>query len=364
MVIPTYNEVENIPLIIERIFEVYKKNDILGEVIVVDDDSKDGTGKAAKKMAKKYDVKVIVRKKDRGLSSAVLRGFDEAKYDILGVIDADLSHPPEVIPKMLKPIQKGEMDFTLGSRYIKGGGMKDWPLKRKMISKGATMMAAPLTRIKDPMSGYMMVRRDKLEGADLNPKGYKIALEILVKCKITRFKEVPIIFKDRELGESKLNWKEQINYLVHLNRLYKFKYKTLYQFILFCIIGGLGFIVDLAVFSLYMYVFDFKDLDLGFIFKGYIFAQTISFIIAVTHNFFWNKYLTFREAEGNPGAQYVKFFIVAVIAFVLRTILLYLIVDYGGLHEVISLMIVIIIVTVVNFVGSKLWAFGEKSKNK
>lgn len=360
MVIPTYNEVENIPLIIERIFEVFKKNKIVGEVIVVDDNSKDGTGKAARKMGKKYDVKTIVRKNDRGLSSAVLRGFDEAKYDIVGVIDADLSHPPEVIPKMLKPIQKGKVDFTLGSRYIKGGGMDNWPFHRQMISKGATLMAAPLTKIKDPMSGFMMVKKDKLKGADLNPKGYKIALEILVKCKIKKFKEVPIIFKDRELGESKLNWKEQVNYLIHLKRLYHFKYKTLYEIFLFLFVGGLGMITDIAIFNA-LYWLALKNVDLGWYLTGLQIAHAAGFVVALTQNFFLNKWLTF-EAEGDAKAMYAKFFMVGLAAFIIRIFMLEYFVHSLDWFETLAQIVVIVIVTVINFVGSKLWAFKSKKK--
>lgn len=361
MIIPTYNEVENIPLIIKRIFKVMEANGIEGEVLVVDDDSKDGTAAAARKMAKKYPVRTIVRKKNRGLSPAVIRGFKEAKYDVVGVIDADLSHPPEVIPDMLNPILKGEMDFTLGSRYVEGGGMDNWPLKRQIISGGATMMAYPLHKIKDPMSGYFMVRKSLLKGVHLNPKGYKIALEVLVKCNIKRYKEVPIIFKDRQYGESKLNWKEQVNYLIHLQRLYKHKYTTLYQLFFFLLIGGIGMAPDIALFNLFYHGLHFSSMDYGLIFTGYQIAHIIGFTVAVTQNFFLNKAFTF-DAKGNATMQYVKFFIVGFTAYVFRSIMMYVFVDQLDVWATVAQIVVIILAVAINFLGSKFWAFAVKKK--
>lgn len=218
LVIPTYNEAENIGPLIEEIFN------ILGnvEVIVVDDNSPDGTGKIAEKLAKKYGVRVIHREGKLGLSSAVLEGFSNATGDVLGVMDADGSHPVKALPKMLKKIQEGS-DVVIGSRYTQGGNIENWPMSRKIISKGATTLARPLTRVKDPMSGLMFLKKDVIKGKKLNPKGYKICLEILVKGDYNTVAEVPITFIDRQKGESKLNWKEHVNYLRHLLGLYLYK---------------------------------------------------------------------------------------------------------------------------------------------
>lgn len=361
IIIPTYNEKENISRIIERIFIVFEKNNIVGEVIVVDDDSKDGTVELAKKMMIKYNVKLLVRKNKKGLSSAVIDGIALADYDIVGVIDADLSHPPELIPKLLLPILKGEVKFTLASRYIEGGRVEGWKFVRKAISRGATILAMPLTKIRDPMSGYMMFKKEIIEGVNLNPVGYKIALEIIVKGKIKNALEIPYTFKDRELGASKLNWKEQVKYIQHLSRLYCYKYPIIIQFLLFAIIGGFGMLVDIFTYSFLYYILDFKNIDIGWYFHSYILAQMISFCFAVTSNFFLNKKFTFK-VRGNAIEQYTKFFIVAVLALIIRSLLMDFFVEKLKLFHLSSLIFVIIIVMGINFIGSKIWAFKNDSK--
>ncbi|MFC1690548.1 polyprenol monophosphomannose synthase [Nanoarchaeota archaeon] len=223
IIIPTYNEAENIKKIVPLIYKHMKKD---YEIVIVDDNSPDKTWQIAQKMPKKYKIRVIRRTKERGLATAVIRGFKEAKGNIIGVIDADLSHPPKMIPKLVAAIKDGNC-VAVGSRHVKGGGCENWPVHRKMISKGATLMARPLTRVKDPMSGFFFFKKDILKGVTLKPKGYKILLEILVKGRYSKnkVKEIPFIFKDRELGKSKLGFNVYIDYLKHLGSL--FKYKTM-----------------------------------------------------------------------------------------------------------------------------------------
>ena len=221
LVIPTYNEAGNIPILISRVFDIFRSNNLDGYVIVVDDDSPDQTWKVAEDLKEKYPNLEVLRRQDkRGLSSAVLDGFDMARTDIVGVIDADLSHPPEKIPELVVPIIEGEADFTLGSRYIDQGGIENWPLKRKISSKVATLAVIGLTRVKDPMSGFFFLRKDIINNVNLSPKGFKIGLEILVRTKCEKVKEIPIVFRDREYGESKLSSNVIIDYLIHVSKLY------------------------------------------------------------------------------------------------------------------------------------------------
>jgi putative flippase GtrA len=222
VVIPTYNEKDNIQKLIPMIFQVFKKAEINAEVIVVDDNSPDRTWKAAEELAKekKLPVRVVRRKGKLGLSSAVIEGFKAAKGDALGVMDADHSHPVDVLPDMVKGLER--YDMTVGSRHVKGGDIENWTTKRKIISKVAITMAKPLTKLKDTTSGYFMVRRDVLEGPELNSRGFKICLEVAVKSG-ARIKEVPIVFKDRLHGESKLGSSVMWDYIVHLKDLYKHK---------------------------------------------------------------------------------------------------------------------------------------------
>lgn len=224
LVIPTYNEAGNVPVLVDRIFDIYNQNNLDGRVIVVDDDSPDETWKVAEGLKDKYPKLEVVRRIDkRGLSSAVLDGFEMADTDIVGVIDADLSHPPEKIPELVDPIIKGDADFTLGSRYIDQGGTENWPWSRKISSKVATIAALGLTRVKDPMSGFFFLRKDLIDGVELSPKGFKIGLEILVRSKCKKVKEIPIVFRDREYGESKLSSKVIVDYLIHVSKLYIYK---------------------------------------------------------------------------------------------------------------------------------------------
>ncbi|MDO8740146.1 MAG: polyprenol monophosphomannose synthase [Candidatus Woesearchaeota archaeon] len=223
IIIPTYNEKENIKNLIAEISNIFKKNKIKGEIIIVDDNSPDGTGKIAENLSKKYSVKVLHRKGKLGLSSAVVAGFKAAKGSILGVMDADFSHPPEIIPELIKPILNENIDFVIGSRHVKGGGIENWPLLRKLISKGATLLAKTVTNVKDPMSGLFFLKKSVIKGIKFDSKGFKICLEILVKGSYKTVKEVPYIFKDRRVGKSKLGAGEYLNYVVTLARLIKYK---------------------------------------------------------------------------------------------------------------------------------------------
>lgn len=219
--VPTYNERENIKQLVERVFKTARENKLDLELLVVDDDSPDGTAKTAEELGRIYPVRVIRRMKDKGLSSAVLEGFKQAGGEILGVMDADLSHPPEKIPEMVKALEKA--DFAVGSRRTSGGGVEKWPVYRRMISAGASLLARPLVRVSDPMSGFFFLKKKLIEGRAFNPVGYKIMLEILVKADVKNVVEVPFIFKDRAMGKSKLGFKVYGDYLTHLARLYWYR---------------------------------------------------------------------------------------------------------------------------------------------
>jgi len=224
LVIPTFNEAGNMPILVAKIFEEFKKSNLDGYVIVVDDDSPDQTWKVAEDLRDTYPKLQVLRRQDkRGLSSAVLDGFAMADTDIIGVIDADLSHPPEKIAELVAPIINGEADFTLGSRYIDQGGTENWPLKRRISSKVATLAVVGLTSVKDPMSGFFFLKKDLIDNVELSPKGFKIGLEILVRSKCKKVKEIPFVFRDREYGESKLSSNVIVDYLIHVSKLYMYK---------------------------------------------------------------------------------------------------------------------------------------------
>ncbi len=229
IVIPTYCEVDNLTPLVERIFGVIREADFSAEVIFVDDNSGDGsTERVAALRARDFPVEMVVRQTERGLSTAVLKGFDTARGDILLVMDADLSHPPEKIPELVRAVRDEGCEFVIGSRYVDAGQTKDWPLLRKLNSQVATLLARGLTPIKDPMAGFFCLPTHVWRRcATLNPLGYKIGLELVIKGKCSVVREIPIIFTDRHSGESKLTLNQQLLYLVHLKRLYWFKFPVL-----------------------------------------------------------------------------------------------------------------------------------------
>jgi dolichol-phosphate mannosyltransferase len=213
IIVPTYNEKENILPLAERVHR--SLFDISYELIVVDDSSPDGTAEEVERLSSLYPLKLI-RRQERGLASAVVRGFEVAQGEALGVIDADLQHPPELIPRLLREIEKGA-DVAIASRYVKGGGVENWAASRKIISKGATLIARlflpSLRKVKDPLSGFFLFRNKIVEGVSLKPRGYKILLEVLARSKVQGVAEVPYIFTKRERGKSKISLKEEMDYL-------------------------------------------------------------------------------------------------------------------------------------------------------
>lgn len=220
LILPTFNERKNLSILVKNIFRIMPKT----ELIIIDDNSPDGTGKLADELAKKYPVKAIHRKTRLGVSTAVIEGFKAAKGDIIGVMDADLSHPPEMIKELIKPIIKNKSDFVIGSRNIKGGSVELWPFYRRMISKTATLMAKPLTPVKDPLSGFFFLKRNVINNINFTSKGYKICLEVIVKGKYNNIMEVPYTFRSRTVGTSKLNTKEYFNYCVDMFNLIRYKF--------------------------------------------------------------------------------------------------------------------------------------------
>jgi dolichol-phosphate mannosyltransferase len=226
VVVPTYGEAENLGHLIPQISKVLGEHAIDHEIIVVDDDSGDGTeGVMTELRAAGHAARLISRVGERGLSSAVMRGFDEARGVYVLCMDADLSHPPAALPELLAALKSPGVDFVIGSRYVAGGGTDaDWGLLRWLNSKGATLLARPFTTAKDPLAGFFALRRETYASAQkLNPIGYKIGLELIVKCNCRNIREVPIQFVDRRYGETKLNLREQLRYLQHLLRLACYK---------------------------------------------------------------------------------------------------------------------------------------------
>lgn len=223
IVVPTFREADSLPSLIDRVHRLRQQTGLELELLIVDDDSRDGTEALIAARTEPW-LQLFVRTTDRGLSQAVLYGLRKARGELLVVMDADLSHPPEVIPAMLAELRAGA-DFVLGSRYVPGGTTAEgWGLFRFLNSKVATYLARPLTSVSDPMSGFFALPRSVFERAEApSPLGYKIGLELLVRCGCSAVREIPIHFSNREHGESKLTLQQQLLYVQHLTRLYRFR---------------------------------------------------------------------------------------------------------------------------------------------
>jgi dolichol-phosphate mannosyltransferase len=223
IVVPTYNEAGGIEKLVSALTEVFRSNDLDGEIIVVDDNSPDGTGAIVDKLSETYPVRCLHRPGKMGLSSGVIDGWKFARPEsqAVGAMDGDFSHDPNVIPLMVQALASGEYGLAIGSRYVKGGGIENWPLKRKITSLVAIALAKPLTPVLDITSGFFLVVRSAIEGVDLDPIGFKIGLEVIAKAHYGRPLEVPYVFTDRVAGTSKLNQGEIFNYLRQLGRIYR-----------------------------------------------------------------------------------------------------------------------------------------------
>jgi dolichol-phosphate mannosyltransferase len=223
IVVPTYNEAGGIEKLIATLAEVFKKNGLDGEIVVVDDNSPDGTGAIVDRLEREgYPVRCLHRPGKMGLSSGVIDGWKFARPDsvALGAIDADFSHDPTILPRMVDALANGGYGLSIGSRYVPGGGIQNWPKRRIVTSRVAIALAQPLTPIRDITSGYFLVKREALDGVELDPIGFKIGLEVIAKARYGRALEVPYVFTDRIAGTSKLNQNEILNYLKQLGRIY------------------------------------------------------------------------------------------------------------------------------------------------
>ncbi len=275
---------------------------------LMDDPSGDGIERVVKELRLPW-VNLVTRTPPRGLGYAVLEGLRSAPGDILVVMDADLSHPPERIPALVDAALQPENHLVIGSRYVSGATIDGgWSLLRHMNSRGATWMARLFTWVNDPMSGFLAMRRDILSRAvgELDPVGYKIGLELIVKCRCGKVAEVPIHFSDRALGKSKMGLREQLQYIVHVRRLARWKYGELARFGEFGIVGASGLVVNLATLTL---VND-AMLRMGFTAQSARLntAVTIAVFVSMSTNFLLNRMLTFGDkARGHLGRKYLTF---------------------------------------------------------
>ncbi len=216
MVVPTYNERDRLAELVSRLFEAANATGVALELVIVDDNSPDGTGPLADELARTHRMKVIHRAGKLGLGTAVVEGFAAATADVVGVMDADFSHPPALVPRMLAAFRSTRADVLVASRYVPGGSTPNWPFKRRLLSRVACLLARPLSPIRDAASGFFLIRSEIARSVTIKAGGFKICLELIVRGWPTRLVELPYQFDDRELGESKMSTREASGYLVQL----------------------------------------------------------------------------------------------------------------------------------------------------
>jgi len=220
IIVPTLNEVENVDLLLERILSIRRSSNLDFDILFVDSASTDGTCDRVIDWQKKAPVHLLQHEINVGLAGAVIAGAKYTDSTYVLVMDADLSHPPELIPQLLQPLLSGTHDMVIGSRYVEGGSMPDWPFSRKLSSRIATLPALFFCEVKDPLAGFFAVERRRLTGLSDSVPGFKIGLAILAEYgKDLRVTEIPIEFRDRDYGESKMNYWVAFDYLKQLNKL-------------------------------------------------------------------------------------------------------------------------------------------------
>ena len=351
IIIPTYNERDNIVPLINRLHQALSSYDY--EIVLIDDDSSDGTAELAESLSPRYPVKVIVRKNKRGLASAVVDGISHADSEVIGVMDADLQHPPEIVPRLFQAIEDGA-DIAIASRYVEGGGCQGWSKIRKIISKGAIIIAhllLPKTRqFSDPMAGFFMFKRRVVADARLQPTGYKILLEILMAGEFQKATEVPYIFEVRSKGESKLNTRQQLDYLKHVFDLMK-RTGEWRRFGIFCLVGLSGVFVNMGILWLLTEVIQLY----------YLISAAFAIELSIISNFLLNDHFTFPDRRSPTKnallKRLLKFNLVSLAGLTINMSVLWLLTEVAGLFYLLSNLVGIVVAALWNYLINSLWTW-------
>jgi dolichol-phosphate mannosyltransferase len=396
VIIPTYNEYENILQLVEIIKDMLP-DDLVTEIIIVDDNSPDGTGgliasyiedaltkvcsgiKQAHENSSNFAintresiVRLVRRENKSGLISAILQGIKSSTGRYILVMDADFSHPPETVPLLINELLRDPNCIVVASRYTRGGSIRGWPYKRLLLSRLAAKIAIhglKLCNIRDPISGFFAFPRHIIENIRFDTYGYKLLLEILVKAKGVRVKEIPYTFIDRKSGESKLDNRVMLDYVKAVWYLYRYGRRSkpvtakeekrrsvlfLSKAARFYSVGATGLLLNYIVSMMLT-----KGIISNF---WYLQASIIGIILSITSNFFLNKFWTFEDRTFSPRntlKQYGMFLGLSTVGAVVQLILLYLLVQ-SGFQYTPSLVLAVAAASVSNFLLNKKWTFREK----
>lgn len=349
LVIPTYNERDNIALAVKRAHAALSGAGWAFEVIVVDDDSPDGTGAAVEAMQAEFSNLRLIRRRDaRGLATAVLRGWQEARGGILAVMDGDLQHPPEMLAALVEALDRDGVDIAVASRHVRGGGVSEWSLIRRGVSWVATLAATwvlpgTLATIRDPMSGFFALRREVIDGCRMEPKGYKILLEVLARGNYHTVAEVPYVFVERKHGGSKLGPRQYVEFVAHLLEL-GWRTHELHRFMRFSAVGFSGVFVNMGVLAALAQ----RGTEL-------VPAGAVAVEAAIVWNFLLNEFWSFSDlARRRPGRRarawrLAKFNLISAGGALINVGLLWALTQFAGMHYLVSDLIGIAAATIWNY---------------
>lgn len=334
LVIPTFNEAKNIGALLEILDGLLRP--VLGssfELIVVDDNSPDETWRIAAELAARIpSIRVMRRREERGLSTAIIRGWQAARGEVLGVIDADLQHPPEVILPLLAEAGRGA-DLAAGSRNVVGGGVSDWSFARRVLSRGAQLLGLlilpeVLGRLSDPMSGVFLVRRSAVADVTLDPLGYKILIEVVGRCRIRWIAEVPYVFRERVAGESKVSFRVYREYLQHLIKL-RFGGTSRSPFLRYLAVGTVAMCLDMGL----LYVLSEPSMHGWGIARSKLIGGLVALLLSFPAHEFWS----FRNITRPPGRAALRrllaFVAVSAVGLFGATLALSVLVEFAGLNR-------------------------------
>ncbi len=276
--ISTRNEEANIKSLLQGIWDVLVVTGIKYETVVVDD-SDDATPIIARKFGAR-----VIKGQRKGLGQAIVDGIKSSSGDVVLVMDADGSHSPQAIPYLLKPILEQGCDFTIGSRYVKGGDYSNWALNRKIKSVIGVKLMQLVTGVRDSNSGFFAFRKSILDGVELKPHSWKMMLEVLFKGNWVWKQEVPITFNDRTGGVSKNSNKERVRHAWHMVKLVAYKMR---RFISFALVGGTG--------NIWHFGLLYALTEWGHVW--YMWSGVIAVLVAGTSNYLLNHYITFRHEK-------------------------------------------------------------------
>ncbi len=339
IIIPTLNEKENIVFLVKELVKLLDKVKDY-EIIVVDDDSEDLTWQVAYDLAKKVkQLRVVRRVNEKGLATAVIRGFQVARGDLLAVINSDLEHPVKPVIKMIAEIEK-DVDLVVGCCENKKSSF--FSLAKLL---GLVLLPKVFKKTTDPMSGYFMVKRKAIADVELYPVGYKTMLEVIARGDVKKVKEIGVTFSHQKNGHNKLLRKKDLEYLQHLFRL-QISSWPLVRFGRWFLVGTSGFVVDMLLFSILFSLIGFS----------LTISTLISAEIALINNFIWNDRWTFGDISKSipslyqKGMRFWKFNLICLSGLLFHVLLLRWFVNTVEINPYIAKIMTILIVAMWNII--------------